>query len=395
VWVEFLPEEGSDSGTLQIRVEDFGAGMNAHIIDTYLTRLFSSTKENDLTQLGRYGIGFVSVFAIDPQAVIVDTARDGESWRVLFRPDRSFDRMARSEAVEGTKVLLIKRILAIDFPDLENRARRTVHFWCRHARVEIRFNGKVISEPFDLSSPCKLHHEEAGTRIVVGYPTDGLPFAGFHNGGLTLVESRDRLIWDGMAVKIDSRYLEHTLSRDGVVLDENYAKARAVVDRLVADELPRHLFDRLEKAVGDEARALYRVAAACLHGGYRRVWEAASLIHEIGDADGDAWRAAPGQHPVGNLCTGPETDALPPGIPLQAHFSLRVAAAIRAFPTPRRWPKSPCCTRRSSAAGTCIIRISTSPGEFKAFLSISTRKRASGTLSACCGTAAPRCGSVR
>ncbi|PCC66914.1 hypothetical protein SAMN02745121_00356 [Nannocystis exedens] len=66
--------------------------MDRRIIDTKLTRLFSSTKDDDRTKIGRSGVGFVSVFALQPCA--------GEHWRVGFRPDRTFPRVARRELVD-------------------------------------------------------------------------------------------------------------------------------------------------------------------------------------------------------------------------------------------------------------------------------------------------------
>ena len=44
---------------LGIHVDDFGEGMDEAIIDAQLTRMFSSTKENDLTKIGKFGIGFL------------------------------------------------------------------------------------------------------------------------------------------------------------------------------------------------------------------------------------------------------------------------------------------------------------------------------------------------
>ena len=72
----------SDPGGVVLELRDFGEGMNRDIIDGKLTRLFSSDKENDLTKIGKFGIGFVSVFSLKPELVIVDTGRDGEYWRL-------------------------------------------------------------------------------------------------------------------------------------------------------------------------------------------------------------------------------------------------------------------------------------------------------------------------
>ena len=56
--------KAAELGTAIIRVVDFGEGMDGHIIDTRLTRLFSSDKEGDRTKLGKFGTGFISVFAL-------------------------------------------------------------------------------------------------------------------------------------------------------------------------------------------------------------------------------------------------------------------------------------------------------------------------------------------
>ncbi|HXE72485.1 MAG TPA: ATP-binding protein, partial [Candidatus Nitrosotenuis sp.] len=86
--VDIELEYDEPKGILTLHVIDTGEGMNREIIDTQLTRLFSSSKEGDLTKIGKFGIGFVSIFAIEPEYVAVDTGRDGEYWRVLFLPDR-------------------------------------------------------------------------------------------------------------------------------------------------------------------------------------------------------------------------------------------------------------------------------------------------------------------
>ena len=47
------------SVVLTIHVEDWGGGMDERIIDSQLTRLFASSKEGDLTKIGKFGIGFM------------------------------------------------------------------------------------------------------------------------------------------------------------------------------------------------------------------------------------------------------------------------------------------------------------------------------------------------
>ena len=108
VWMEFLPasDSGADEGTIVIHVDDAGEGMNEAIIDQQLTRLFASSKDGDLTKIGKFGIGFVSIFAPDPRAVLLHTGRGGEAWEVLFHPDRSFTKTRLGSPVEGTQIAL-------------------------------------------------------------------------------------------------------------------------------------------------------------------------------------------------------------------------------------------------------------------------------------------------
>jgi len=78
VWMEYEPGDGH-LGTIEIHVDDFGEGMDEAIIDGQLTQLFSSSKENDLTKIGKFGIGFVSVFALEPAGVLVEILHEDGS----------------------------------------------------------------------------------------------------------------------------------------------------------------------------------------------------------------------------------------------------------------------------------------------------------------------------
>src|SRR6478609_2793970 len=74
VSVSFTPPSPEEThGVLRIQVDDYGEGMDEDTIDNQLTRLFSSSKEHDLTKIGKFGIGFTSIFAIRPEAVLLRT----------------------------------------------------------------------------------------------------------------------------------------------------------------------------------------------------------------------------------------------------------------------------------------------------------------------------------
>ncbi len=241
--------QGLDAVTLV--VEDVGEGMDRRLVDERLTRLFSSSKTDDLTKIGRFGIGFVSVFALEPEAVCLDTSRAGENWRILFRGDRTFERIVLEQPVDGTRIRIFLTLPPGEVADFVARAREAARFWCRHAAAEVRFDGVPVNEPFGVEALCTVHHAEQGTEVVAGFCPEPTGRYGFYNRGLTLLEgpgdSADlqKVFFPHVAFKVDSRYLEHTLARDTVRRDANFDKAMAIVRRLVERELPSRLFQVL------------------------------------------------------------------------------------------------------------------------------------------------------
>ena len=123
------------------------------------------------------------------------------------------------------------------------RTREVITYWCKHVHVPIYVEGEQVNQDFDIESDCKIVHEEEGTRAVMGFVDSSQGPYGFYNRGLTLKEGEEGE-WPHIALKIDSRYLEHTLSRETIMRDENYEKAMKLMDQAVGGPL-------LEKLVGE------------------------------------------------------------------------------------------------------------------------------------------------
>lgn len=286
-------------GMMVIEVADAGEGMTREIIDTRLTRLFSSAKEGDYTKIGRFGIGFVSVFAIDPEIVCVDTGRAGEWWRVVFRRDRSFERIRLSEPVEGTTVRLYRAATADEVDAARGKARETLEYWCKHVRIELRLDGELMSGPLDLEGLCKVVHREEETSLVLALVPEAAALRGYYHGGLTLHEEHDESL-PHVAFKLDSRFLEHSLTRDNVIRDENYAKAMAIVERVTRTRLVEQLRAELERGLGEgeQRELLYRCATR--HLAREDVWMRPALVPMLGRPaaslaelrGGKLWRAS-------------------------------------------------------------------------------------------------------
>ncbi|MFN3202524.1 MAG: ATP-binding protein [Bradymonadia bacterium] len=265
VWTEY-ESTGGHEGVISIHVDDFGEGMDEQIIDQQFTQLFASAKEGDLTKIGKFGIGFVSVFALEPRAVLVHTGRGGEYWEVLFHADLSFSKTRLESPVDGTQITLFLDGDAHRYQALVEGVRRTLKHWCRHAESEITFEDRSppsdeapvvepISEPFTLTGDCTCTVEHAGTTIVVGYSDQ--PEYGFYNHGLTLAHTTiaESLLderaprYGHIAFKMKSRYLEHTLSRETVLRNAQYEQAMQLLDEAVCDVLLPRLVTSIEALV--------------------------------------------------------------------------------------------------------------------------------------------------
>ena len=255
--VDYDPERGV--GT--ISVQDYGEGMDRQIVETRLTRMFSSAKDGDQTKIGRFGIGFISVFGLEPDLVCVDTARGGQALRVLCTPDLSYELLDLDQPLEGTRVRLIKGMRKTDFTAMRRKAKRALHRWCRFVEPVIRFEGKPVNEPLLELARCQVSLQEQGTRMVVGYVDHPSGSAGYYNRGLTLWQGRSSLV-PHVAYRIDSEDLEHTVSRDRVLKDERYEALVQQARELALTQLPRRLFMQLEEQTphGPDRRYFMRAA---------------------------------------------------------------------------------------------------------------------------------------
>ncbi len=263
VTLTFRP--GPSKGLALISVADWGEGMTRDVIENYLVTKFRSTKENDLTKIGKFGIGFVSIFACAPDAVTVDTGRDGQSWRVLFRADTTWELLRLDEPLEGTRVTLHKELSPGDYDAFVLRSKESLSRWCRHSDVDVVFSAggpdgssppkpTPVREPLTVDAPFQVEHVEDGTLIIAGPSRAAPAVTGLYNRGLTLLETTEPLI-PGVALKIVSRYLEHTLTRDNVRRDRHFSRALALAQDLVDGKLLSRLPGELAAAAAHKEGA--------------------------------------------------------------------------------------------------------------------------------------------
>ncbi|MBK9752960.1 MAG: ATP-binding protein [Nannocystis sp.] len=238
----------ADEVVYELRVSDAGGGMDEAVIDGGLTRLFASTKADDRTMAGGYGVGFVSVFAWEPEAVVVHTGRAGEAWELVFYPDRRFEKLRLTEPVEGTTVTLLRRGRASERPAIAEAVRDSLWRWCRYCRLELSFEDIASGEPVELiqdspapaDTPLTISEVQGDTTVHVAFAVP--PSATLLRRGLVLAEGGAAELLgpllpglgrtaEHLQVWIDSPLLRTTIARDKVVDD---AGQRGVLARAAA-----------------------------------------------------------------------------------------------------------------------------------------------------------------
>ncbi len=262
-----------ESGTLTIEVFDDGEGMDRAIIESCLLTLFRSSKERDLTKIGKFGIGFVSLFALNPERVVVDTARDGEHHRVVFAKDRTFTLMEVDSPFEGTRVRIETRLKGKDARKLVRATDKALAYWCRFARADIwsrcdhaewGWADREVTGEFTVDAPI-LHIEQADSfRAVLGPSGTDPSRVAFHNRGLTLLEADESLI-PGVTFRVEAAALEHTLTRDNVLRDGAFDDVIARLRKLAEGPLRQAWLDALVASCAPLDPDRRQALLACAH----------------------------------------------------------------------------------------------------------------------------------
>ncbi len=360
-------------GVLEIHVDDAGSGMDEAIIDKQLTRLFSSTKEGDRTKIGKFGIGFSSIFAIQPDAVLLRTGRHGQNWELVFHPDRSFDKASIDEPVQGTQITLFKRMGPADVAARVAEARDVLAYWCEHAHTPITFADRTsgeasepeavdasdpfaafagtpsepavesISGPLALDAVVEVGIDVEGIEALVGVGRDGPGPYGFYNGGLTLVSSKAPEVLGAfpqlahLTFKVRCDQLEHTLTRDNVLQDETFRRVLQQVDR-ARSRLVEAAVEALAKGADRDPLMAFLVAE---HRVLRAPPCPAGRI-PLADHDGQAWSLAEvlaqGARYGAVLVEGPVDADL--DLALRAQSIRRLPDADWVGPVAREWSKA-------------------------------------------------------
>lgn len=261
--LDYQPDRAGGRGTLLASVSDDGCGMDQDTIERSLVVLFRSTKDRDPTKIGKFGVGFFSVFGAGPTVVTVDSGREGapEGLRLTFRPDFTYE-LETSPARRGTVVTLTLSLSPSEADDFAERSQVALSRWCPHvaAPLHLRTHGIPagdrdvrIDRPFDIDGPVTVTHR-ADARTQLALAVDPSPRVAFYNRGILLYETAESPL-PGVRWKVDAHDLHHTVSRDNVRRDAAFDRVQQLAAELARTALR-------ERFVAAYALVAERVAAA-------------------------------------------------------------------------------------------------------------------------------------
>jgi molecular chaperone HtpG len=260
---------------LTISVEDYGDGMPREIIEDGLLVLFRSTKENDESKIGKFGIGFVSVLAVDPGVVRVISNHGGDRHTLHLYPDFSYELFDSGRTTKtGTTVELEISLEPDKVEDFATASWQALYRWCRHATVMISmsvyasggrfYENERVDRPLALDgalASVQRTTDDGQISAVVGLTEQ--PYVAFFNHGLLLYETREPLLGNISFVIQDAR-LGHTLSRDNVRRDGNFDTALDFV-RDLAEHLPAEIVRKFYGALDDNESGDYHQLASAVY----------------------------------------------------------------------------------------------------------------------------------
>jgi len=254
-----------DGGTEVLRFTDDGCGMTLEHAREYLFRLYSSSKEQERSSAGQYGIGFWAVLRFDAVVLTIESSRSGRGWGVSADREFALKEMPCTLNAHGTRITLARRARCASQSAFVNEAEEALGRYCRHlrrndrraSRLRVLFDGRLISRELGLPGPLSLAFKEGPVEGVVGL--DHSPRVQLLARGLPVWEGLllDELSYSGTTLKWDSEIavglapvfilngnaLDVVMSRNAVIDNAALARvrkvARGALSRLVKLHMQR------------------------------------------------------------------------------------------------------------------------------------------------------------
>ncbi|MCP4155840.1 MAG: hypothetical protein GY757_49405, partial [bacterium] len=240
----------------------------------YLFRLYASSKTNDKSSAGMFGIGFWTIFKFNPHKIIIESSFKNEKWAVSLDDALNSSTTVCSLSKNGTRISLIRNARESSESTFVKAVESGLRHYCSHLRKNTRsagplpvvFAGKNINRPMSLPGPVRMGFKEGPVEGVVGLAD--VPHVQLYARGLPLWEgtsleelshtppenSKKREFARGLAPVfiINSNNLKVNISRRQAIDNRALKKVRDSAEyaltqlvEMAADSVsPRNLFRR-------------------------------------------------------------------------------------------------------------------------------------------------------
>ena len=253
---------GDDEVVFELRFEDTGRGMTEEVVRDELTRLFASSKRHDRTSAGEFGVGFVSVFGWRPDAVVLQTGREGEAWELIFDGSARFEQRRIDNPLEGTSILLLKRGARADASEVVGEVTRALCKWCRYCPIEVIFEDLFHGSPPQLISVgwpqgdaiCEDEEPLPGGKLLVSMCAD--PRVVLMRSGLILEEGTLAELFPSVASRLPPGAEQHLR----ILAETSEFETNIARDKITLRAAVEHLAPRIVRAFARMQRALFSMA---------------------------------------------------------------------------------------------------------------------------------------
>ncbi len=266
-----------DQKLSQLVITDDGEGMNYNEIKKYLLNLFESSKYQDRSKIGKFGIGFVSLFAIDPELVVVETTKDNKTYSVFLDSPRKgaggkIVEHKKSNKHSGTQIRIFKKQTEHSFKNLSKDTLNELNYSCLHIKKPLFFNDEKLNKEFELENAhTTVRFGNRGIEGVIGLVPQGEETYRLYNNRL-LIKDGKRLQDYGLSYIVSSKDLSPNLSRNDLIQDPRYNQIIKLLTRETS-KLAEKVFEKIayltanpvdnlkdERTTADELKFLWKFA---------------------------------------------------------------------------------------------------------------------------------------
>lgn len=248
-----------------VSFEDDGAGMAYEHARDFLFRLYASSKEDDQSNAGKFGVGFWSVLLFEPSLILIESRpRNGAAWAVQLDGDlNEVSHQLCNLDGPGTRIVLRRPTQEPSDPaQVAHQVRSSLSQYCSHLKrndhdatpLPVEVDGTNIAEVLSTAGTVQMRFREKHVEGAVGLGDK--PRVELYSRGLlvwrgTLLdelrfgarEADGRQFPPGLApvYVLNGHRLNVTLDRRAVIDDSRLTEVRVVARRAMRNLLQGYL----------------------------------------------------------------------------------------------------------------------------------------------------------